>query len=46
MWFKQLNLMTLVVLTEGPSAKRPETNNRMEIIDLGVRPDARKIFDT
>jgi pyruvate kinase len=25
----------LVVLTEGPSAKRPDTNNRMEIIDLG-----------
>jgi pyruvate kinase len=25
---------TLVVLTEGPSAKHPETNNRMEIIDL------------
>ncbi len=25
----------LVVLTEGPSAKHPEANNRMEIIDLG-----------
>ncbi|MGD0263478.1 MAG: pyruvate kinase [Candidatus Methylomirabilota bacterium] len=25
----------LVVLTEGPSAKRPATNNRVEIIDLG-----------
>lgn len=25
---------TLVVLTEGPSTKRPEANNRMEIIDL------------
>ena len=24
----------LVILTEGPSSKRPETNNRMEIIDL------------
>jgi len=24
----------LVVLTEGPSSRRPETNNRMEIIDL------------
>jgi pyruvate kinase len=24
----------LVVLTEGPSSKHPETNNRMEIIDL------------
>ncbi len=23
-----------VILTEGPSSKRPETNNRMEIIDL------------
>ena len=29
----------LVVLTEGPSAKHPEANNRMEIIDLG-----RKIY--
>jgi pyruvate kinase len=28
----------LVVLTEGPSAKRPETNNRVEIIDLGRTP--------
>jgi pyruvate kinase len=25
---------SLVVLTEGPSSKHPETNNRMEIIDL------------
>jgi len=25
----------LVVLTEGPSVKHPEANNRMEIIDLG-----------
>ncbi len=25
---------SLVVLTEGPSGKHPETNNRMEIIDL------------
>ena len=25
----------LVVLTEGPSSKRPEANHRMEIIDLG-----------
>jgi pyruvate kinase len=24
----------LVILTEGPSSKHPETNNRMEIIDL------------
>jgi pyruvate kinase len=24
----------LVVLTEGPSKKRPDRNNRMEIIDL------------
>jgi len=23
-----------VVLTEGPSSRRPEANNRMEIIDL------------
>jgi len=27
----------LVVITEGPSRKHPETNNRMEIIDLGPR---------
>jgi pyruvate kinase len=25
----------MVVLTEGPSAKHPESNNRMEVIDLG-----------
>lgn len=25
---------SLVILTEGPSSKHPETNNRMEIIDL------------
>jgi pyruvate kinase len=25
----------IVVLTEGPSAKHPDSNNRMEIIDLG-----------
>jgi pyruvate kinase len=25
----------LVVLTEGPSSKHPEANNRMEIVDLG-----------
>jgi len=25
----------IVVLTEGPSSKHPEANNRMEIIDLG-----------
>lgn len=24
----------LAILTEGPSAKYPETNHRMEIIDL------------
>ncbi len=27
----------LVVLTEGPSAKHPDTNNRMEIIDLTTK---------
>jgi len=27
----------LVIVTEGPSRKRPETNNRMEIIDLNAR---------
>ncbi len=26
----------LVILTEGPSRKRPDTNNRMEIIDLNA----------
>ena len=25
---------SLVVLTEGPSSKHPDSNNRMEIIDL------------
>jgi hypothetical protein len=24
----------MVVLTEGPSSKYPDTNNRMEIIDM------------
>ncbi len=28
----------LVILTEGPSRKRPDTNNRMEIIDLDAGP--------
>jgi pyruvate kinase len=32
----------LVVLTEGPSSKRPEANNRMEIIDLGLRPEDKR----
>jgi pyruvate kinase len=32
----------LVVLTEGPSSKRPETNNRMEIIGLGLHPEAKR----
>jgi pyruvate kinase len=32
----------LVVLTEGPSSKRPETNNRVEIIDLSRAPGARR----
>jgi len=27
----------LTVLTEGPSSKHPEANNRMEIIDLRSR---------
>jgi pyruvate kinase len=27
----------LAVLTEGPSSKHPEANNRMEIIDLRGR---------
>jgi pyruvate kinase len=34
-WLKSLNTEgSLVVLTEGPSEKRPDRNNRMEIIDL------------
>lgn len=34
-WLKSLNIEgNLVVLTEGPSEKRPDRNNRMEIIDL------------
>jgi pyruvate kinase len=28
----------LVILTEGPSAKHPQANNRMEIIDLDRKP--------
>jgi pyruvate kinase len=28
----------LVILTEGPSRKHPDTNNRMEIIDLSAGP--------
>jgi len=34
-WLGELGLAgNIVVLTEGPSTKHPETNNRMEIIDL------------
>jgi pyruvate kinase len=34
-WFNNQNLDgSLVVMTEGPSRKHPERNNRMEIIDL------------
>ncbi|UCE51743.1 MAG: pyruvate kinase [Desulfobacterales bacterium] len=34
-WLKSQNIEgNLVVLTEGPSEKRPDRNNRMEIIDL------------
>jgi pyruvate kinase len=34
-WFKTQDLDgSLVVMTEGPSRKHPERNNRMEIIDL------------
>jgi pyruvate kinase len=29
----------LVVLTEGPSSKHPEANNRMEIVDLGRKQE-------
>jgi hypothetical protein len=25
----------LVILTEGPSSKHPDANNRMELMDLG-----------
>lgn len=32
---------SLVVLTEGPSSKRPEANNRMEIIDLKAHSGAK-----
>ena len=36
-WFKSQNLDgSLVVMTEGPSRKHPERNNRMEVIDLKV----------
>jgi pyruvate kinase len=38
-WVTELGIGgELVVLTEGPSTKHPETNHRMEIIDL--RPGA------
>lgn len=38
-WIRKQELEgNLVILTEGPSRKHPEANNRMEIIDLGVRP--------
>jgi pyruvate kinase len=34
-WLKSIDTEgNLVVLTEGPSSKRPDRNNRMEIIDL------------
>jgi len=34
-WLSELGLAgKFAVLTEGPSTKHPETNNRMEIIDL------------
>ena len=34
-WLKSIDIEgNLVVLTEGPSGKRPDRNNRMEIIDL------------
>jgi pyruvate kinase len=32
----------LAVLTEGPSTKHPEANNRMEIIDLAPKPDVKE----
>ena len=32
----------LAILTEGPSAKHPEANNRMEIIQLDEHPRARR----
>jgi pyruvate kinase len=32
----------LVILTEGPSSKHPEANNRMEIINLGSTPPRRR----
>jgi pyruvate kinase len=38
-WLKANNVEgNLVILTEGPSRKHPETNNRMEIIDLNAGP--------
>jgi pyruvate kinase len=38
-WLKAQNVEgNLVILTEGPSRKRPDTNNRMEIIDLNAGP--------
>jgi pyruvate kinase len=38
-WLKEHDVEgDLVILTEGPSRKRPDTNNRMEIIDLTAGP--------
>jgi pyruvate kinase len=38
-WLKEHEVEgNLVILTEGPSRKRPDTNNRMEIIDLTAGP--------
>jgi pyruvate kinase len=35
-WMRSMGVSgDLVVLTEGPSKKHPDTNNRMELIDLG-----------
>jgi pyruvate kinase len=39
-WLKAQKVSgNLVVLTEGPSAKHPNRNNRMEIIDLNREED-------
>jgi pyruvate kinase len=38
-WLKDHNVKgNLAILTEGPSRKHPDTNNRMELIDLSAGP--------
>jgi len=39
-WLKTHGLEgKLAVVTEGPSRRNPDANNRLEIVDLGFRPE-------